>query len=70
MARKKKSNGEDMPAAPAKPRTTDRHKPRRTIAFKPSIYQRLQALATRNHRPLNWEAELMAESWLKQHEAE
>ncbi len=45
---------------PSKPdqRTGSRHKPRRMISFRPSIYEALAKLAEQNHRPVAWEAEL------------
>jgi predicted transcriptional regulator len=35
------------------------------IAFSPRLYRRLQALAERNHRPVQWEAELAIEAHLE-----
>jgi hypothetical protein len=70
MARKKPKTGSKMPNAtdvPSKPRTGDRHKPRVTISFKPLVYEGLKELAQKNHRPIQWEADLMARHWLKQH---
>ncbi len=62
MGRKKSKADDNMAPAPAseKSRSADRHKPRRTISFKPSIYRKLQELARKNRRPLNWEAEIAA----------
>lgn len=37
-------------------RSRDRHKPRRTIAFPPRMYDALVQLAAQNDRPINREA--------------
>lgn len=35
----------------------DRHKPRRMLGLRPSVYDALAKLAKRNVRPITWEAE-------------
>jgi hypothetical protein len=61
----KKRSKKPMSATEAAEQTGSRHKPRKMIAFSPRLYRRLQALAERNHRPVQWEAELAIEAHLE-----
>ena len=40
----------------AKKRTGSRHKPRKMLAIPPRLYEQLAELASRNERPINWQA--------------
>jgi hypothetical protein len=51
MARKKTTDDTGSQKA-----TGDRHKPRRTLALTPEMYDQLAAIASANNRPLLWEA--------------
>ena len=59
--RKKKPEGQPLPAPALDSRSRDRHKPgsRRSVALPPQVYRQLQALAEQNNRPLNWELRLI-----------
>lgn len=48
-----------------KPRTADRHRPRRMVSLSPELHEQLALLADRNGRPLNWEVRLALEAHLK-----
>ena len=53
-----------MIAVMAKKRTTDRHKPRRTISFPLDLYDALSKLAEKNQRPLQWQVHLVLKAAL------
>jgi hypothetical protein len=52
--------------SPSDSRRGSRHKPRRTVAYPPRLYEMLVVLAERNQRPINWEARLILERPLKE----
>jgi hypothetical protein len=55
MAKKKRTNVPPAAEPAQKPRTADRHRPRRTVSLAPELYDQLAVLADRNGRPVYWE---------------
>ncbi len=58
MAKKRKppDEGAAIPPETVTPRSKDRHKPRKMLAFTTDVYAQLQQLADRNDRPIVREA--------------
>jgi hypothetical protein len=66
MARKKRTEVPPAAESKPKPRTGDRHRPRRTVNLPPELYDQLAVLADRNGRPLNWEIRRALQEHLRQ----
>lgn len=49
----------------ARKKSTDRHKPRKSVALTPDQYAALGVLAKRNARPLLWEARIAITAHLR-----
>lgn len=50
---------------PTSPGSSDRHKPRRSVALPPELVDLVEALAEKNRRPLVWEIRIALEEHLR-----
>jgi hypothetical protein len=54
---------------PGRPRSKDRHKPRKMLPVSLSMYERLERIAEANFRPVVWEANRAFEAHIAAEEA-